>query len=153
MLVYLPDYDLVMATHDAVLEISKGRPGIRDEHTIKSAIERPKTYLQYHDNCSIHTVCAVLLDSFARNHGFTDGNKRTAVLICVLTYEINGISFKSEVDEDKKFEDLVLWVVESKPDIALTTERLTSLVDVYGEKKVSKFAKLFKRTVKPIRKN
>ena len=79
MLIYLPTEDLILELHDAILEVSGGRPGVRDETVINAAVNRPKTYLSYHDKCDLHTVCAVILDSLARNHGFIEGNKRTSL--------------------------------------------------------------------------
>jgi death on curing protein len=86
MLSYLPTEGLIKHLHDAILEISGGRPGIRDETVIHAAINRPKTYLAYHDDYDLHTICAVILESISRNHGFVEGNKRTELMSALLTY-------------------------------------------------------------------
>jgi prophage maintenance system killer protein len=65
MRIYLPPEELIMQLHDAILEISGGRPGVRDANVIHAAVNRPKTYLAYHDDRDLHTVCAVILDAVA----------------------------------------------------------------------------------------
>lgn len=77
MQIYLPVEEIIMELHDAIIDVSGGKKGVLKPGVINAAIHRPKTYLSYHENCNIHTVCGVLLDSIARNHAFADGNKRT----------------------------------------------------------------------------
>lgn len=101
-------HEMIMELHDAVLDISGGRPGVLVENVIDAAVHRPKTYLSYHEDCDIHTVCAVLLDSIARNHAFVEGNKRTGLMTAILTYELNGVTFQKSADRTNDFEDLVL---------------------------------------------
>jgi death-on-curing protein len=140
---------MVMELHDAILDISGGRPGILDEKVIDAAIHRPKTYLSYHENCDIHTVCAVLLDSIARNHGFVEGNKRTGLMTAILTYELNGITLQSSADRTNDFEDLVLWVVLEKPEIPEIASKLEVLIKKYRSNSVSKFADTLRKLLTP----
>jgi len=130
-----------MVMHDAILDISGGRRGILDEAVIDAAIHRPKTYLAYHEECTIHTVCAVLLDSIARNHAFADGNKRTGLMTAILTYELNNIPLRSGADATDEFENLVLWVVLKKPSIEEVSNKLEGLMNRYRDKSISGFAK------------
>ena len=102
-----------------------------------------------HENCDIHTVCAVLLDSIARNHAFVEGNKRTGLLTAILTYELNGIAIKASADRKKEFEELVLWVVLRKPSIEEIAQKLKILTDRYRESKISQFIKILRSTLAP----
>lgn len=140
MLIYLPTEELIMDLHESILRISKGRHGVKDAGVIHAAINRPKTYLAYHEDCDIHTVCAVILESIARNHGFIDGNKRTGLMSAILTYELNNITLDlRRADRVHEFEELALWVVKDKPGIPEISGRLKELTDKYKVSGVSKF--------------
>src|SRR4051812_30321259 len=114
MLIYLPTEDDIMSLHDVVLEQSGGRAGILDNKVISAAVSRPLTYISYFPDSTVHTVCAVLLDSLARNHAFVEGNKRTGLMTVLFTYSLNGIDIDERADKGKEFENLVLWVVMQK---------------------------------------
>lgn len=113
--------------HDTVLMVSGGRPGVHVASDIHRAIERPMTYASYRDEYDIDTVCALLIDSIARYHGFNDGNKRTALMTAILTYRINEIHFKATDSMNEEFDALVMWVVNHKPEVEEIEERLKSL--------------------------
>jgi death-on-curing family protein len=120
----IPTFDIIVETHDVVLEVSGGRPGIHVKSDILRAVERPETYVHYVETFDVDTICAVLIDSIARYHGFNDGNKRTALMIAIFTYRINGVHFKATTAMNKKFDALVMWVVEKKPSISEIEKRL-----------------------------
>jgi death-on-curing protein len=147
MQIYLPIYEIIVDLHDAILETSGGRPGILNENVIHAAVARPKTFLSYHEDCDLHTVCAVLLDSLARNHAFVEGNKRTGLMTAILTYELNGIALNMSADRNKEYEELVLWVVLEKPEIVEIAERLKSLTQKYQSNVISKFVERLKSAV------
>ncbi|HEU4966461.1 MAG TPA: type II toxin-antitoxin system death-on-curing family toxin [Candidatus Saccharimonadales bacterium] len=149
MKIYLPNHDIIMDLHDAIIEVSGGRPGVLHDEVIDAAIHRPKTYLAYQDDCSLHTVCAVLLDSIARNHAFVEGNKRTGLMTALLTYELNDVALTMQADQTDDFENLVLWVVEDKPPIEEITSKLEYLVGKYQKGKVSKFVDKIKGLIEP----
>lgn len=65
--------------HQEALAI-KGRPGILSEAGLLAALERP--YSGYYR--PIHAKAAALVESLTQNHGFLDGNKRTAVALMLL---------------------------------------------------------------------
>jgi death-on-curing protein len=154
MLIYLPTEELIMDLHENILQVSKGRSGIKDARVIHAAVNRPKTYLAYHDTCDIHTVCAVIMDSIARNHGFTDGNKRTGLMSAILTYELNDITLDlRRADGVHEFEELVLWVVTEKPEIPQIAKRLKELTDEYRVSGVSKFVSALRSLITPYNSN
>lgn len=107
----------MIEAHEAALRFG-GHPGIRDLALIKSAIGRP--YTGYYPR--VHQKAAALLQSLARNHGFIDGNKRTAFLIVDLFLQRSGYRLRGlNEDPDRALEDFVLSVVQhntSQQDIA-----------------------------------
>lgn len=66
-----------------------GAPGILSEHAIRSALARP--YHGYHR--LIHEKAAVLVHGVVSNHGFADGNKRTALYLLELLVQRSGYEF------------------------------------------------------------
>ena len=76
--------DALKAHEDALLD--GGRPGILDLDRVLSAIGRP--YHGYHRN--IHAKAAALLEAVATSHGFTDGNKRTALILTHILLDRSG---------------------------------------------------------------
>ncbi len=149
MHIYLPIYEHIIDIHDAVIDVSGGRPGILDKKVIEAAVDRPKTFLSYNPNSDIHTVCAVLLDSLARNHAFVEGNKRSALLTVILTYSLNNVTLRFDKSMNRDFEELVLWVVLKKPEILDITEKLRSLSLVYGESGANELIRRLKAFLTP----
>src|SRR4029077_3161373 len=74
----------VLEAHDQALTFG-GLHGVRDLGLIESAIARP--YSGYHR--SFAKKCAALTHSLTMNHGFVDGNKRTALLAVTLLLSRN----------------------------------------------------------------
>lgn len=77
--------------HDRALELAGGLPGIKDEGALLSALEAPirsaggqDAYFTFFDKV------AALGFLIARNHPFTDANKRTSLLLMKQTLEWNG---------------------------------------------------------------
>lgn len=135
----LPSFEIVVQLHDEiVLKESEGKAGLPHPEAIHSAIGRPMRYMHYEkQDCTIHTVCAVLIDSIARNHAFTDGNKRTALITMLYTYIINGVKLTYGWVMNERYEELVLWVVNEKPTIKEIRNRLEELSNQFKSKKLS----------------
>jgi len=75
----------VLLAHDNALK-SGGAEGFIDSALVESAIGRP--YTGYYR--SIYKKAAALTHSLCRNHGFTDGNKRTALQVVELFLDHSG---------------------------------------------------------------
>lgn len=86
-----------------------GRRGIQDIGLVESAIARP--YSGYYR--SIHKKAAALLHSVASNHGFADGNKRTAFYLFYLFLENSGyeLESRSNLQSEEEIEHLIVDVV------------------------------------------
>jgi death on curing protein len=91
-----------------------GPHGVRDIGLVESACMRPQATAYGEDAYpSIWEKAAALLQSLARNHGFTDGNKRTAWMAAVVFPGTNGHPLEDPVDEDAA-EQFVLAVATGK---------------------------------------
>ena len=93
--------------HDEALTYG-GRAGITSLDLIESAIGRP--YSGYHR--AIHRKAAALLHSIIGNHGFADGNKRTAWILVTLLITRSDYSLRLEHDE--RVDDLVVGVASGE---------------------------------------
>ena len=98
--------DAIIA-HDEALRYG-GRDGVSSLHLIESAIARP--YSGYHR--SISSKAAALLYSVVNNHGFVDGNKRTAWILVEILIERSGYTLA--VGEDEPVDDLVVAVASGE---------------------------------------
>lgn len=75
--------------HDESLAEHGGRPGLRDEGLLESALARPHQLLAYGDP-DLAALAAGYAFGLARNHAFVDGNKRAAFLATGLFLALNG---------------------------------------------------------------
>lgn len=65
---------------------------MRDQHALESCCYQPQMCLFGQDRFeSIHDKAAAYCWFIARNHPFTDGNKRTALAAAFVFYAVNGI--------------------------------------------------------------
>ena len=68
---------IVLAIHDRQLAEHGGADGIRDIGAIESALARPENLAAYGDPDAAELAAGYMF-GLAANHGFVDGNKRTA---------------------------------------------------------------------------
>ncbi len=129
----LPDYSTVIEIHTVVIDIYGGLKGVVHPELIKSALRRPEMYMSYDENCDIHLVAAIILESIARHHAFADGNKRTALLTMLMTYNNNKVDLSYDLHLNQKFEKLVLDVATKKLTIKQIRNRLQKLVEEFSQ--------------------
>lgn len=113
---YVITYADILEAHERALKFG-GRSGIVSVDSIKSAIGRP--YSGYHE--TLEAKAAALLHAVVQNHGFVDGNKRTALLVTMLLIRRSGHTLRLSPDEriddmivavasgQMNFDDLTLW--------------------------------------------
>ncbi len=82
----------VLAIHDIQIQDHGGAPGIRDLGLIESALARPQNLSLYSDP-SVTDLAAEYAFGIAKNHGFADGNKRTAYVVTRLFLRLHGWDF------------------------------------------------------------
>lgn len=102
--------------HDEIIDASGGAKGYHDVGLIESALARPQHSAFGEDAYeSLFEKAAALLDSIANNHGFRDGNKRTAMAAAIYYLSLNDIIVTIT---NKEYELFMLHVVNDKPRIA-----------------------------------
>ncbi len=81
---------VTFALHDRQLAEHGGPSGVRDAGALASALARPVNRWAYgeDDRCALAAAYAF---GIARNHPFTDGNKRTAWVAARLFLRLNGV--------------------------------------------------------------
>lgn len=81
--------DLIYAVHDRQLAEHGGLDGVRDIGAVESALARPQN-LDIYGDADAAALAAAYAYGLARNHGFADGNKRTAWIAARLFLADNG---------------------------------------------------------------
>ncbi|WP_162891749.1 type II toxin-antitoxin system death-on-curing family toxin [Profundibacter amoris] len=100
----------VLAAHDEALKYG-GLAGIVSLDSIESAIGRP-----YSGYCrQISRKSAALMHALVQNHGFTDGNKRTALLVTELLIRRSGYALRLQNEE--YFDDIIVGVAEGNIEL------------------------------------
>ncbi len=82
--------EVVYAIHDRQLAEHGGLEGLRDKGAVESALARPQNQAAYGDP-DASDLAAAYSFGLARNHGFADGNKRTAWVVARLFLVDNGL--------------------------------------------------------------
>jgi death on curing protein len=83
--------EVVFAIHDRQLAEHGGLDGVRDKGAVESALSRPQNLVTYTEpEPDAAALAAAYAFGLARNHGFADGNKRTAWVIARLFLADNG---------------------------------------------------------------
>lgn len=83
------ELSVVLAIHEQQISEHGGSLGIRDFGAIESALGRPRNLLLY-NTPDIFDLAAAYGFSLSQNHGFIDGNKRTAYVVTRLFLVLNG---------------------------------------------------------------
>lgn len=138
----IPVYENILDIHDIALKIGGGLTGILHEDRIRAAIARPQSYMDYDEGCDIHLVCAILLHALATGHGFIEGNKRTALLTMLVTYNVNKVQLHFTHVMNDEYKELVLWVVKEKPHVKEISPKLKKLADKYAPNTFEKLKEL-----------
>ena len=89
---------VVQAIHDRQLREHGGLPGARDAGAVESALARPQNLAAYSEP-DADALAAAYAYGIARNHGFSDGNKRTAWVVARLFLADNGQQLRFDAAE------------------------------------------------------
>jgi death-on-curing protein len=109
------DLEFITLIHDHIIDESGGSKGFHDIKLVESALARPAQSAFGEDAyTSLFEKAAALLDSIANNHGFRDGNKRTAMAAAIYYLSL----FEIVIDiTNEEYELFMLRVVNNKPAI------------------------------------
>ena len=91
----------ILAIHNDQLTEHGGKPGIRDEGLLDSALARPEMKALYGET-DLPLFAAAYAYGIARNHPFIDGNKRTAFVAMELFLGLNGVILTASDDDAVK---------------------------------------------------
>ena len=92
--------EVILALHDEQLATHGGLAGVRDRGAVESALARPRNLVAYEACDDIARLAAAYAYGIARNHGFADGNKRTALVTADLFLMLNGYELVSSPVEN-----------------------------------------------------
>lgn len=81
--------DVLQAVHHEQLDEHGGAAGMRDERLFESALARPLNLALY-GQPDVFDLAAAYAVALAKNHPFTDGNKRTAYVAMEPFLILNG---------------------------------------------------------------
>jgi death-on-curing protein len=115
----------ILAAHAEALTYG-GRAGVVSLDAIQSAIGRP--YSGYHR--PIHRKAAALLHALVQNHGFVDGNKRSALIVTLLMVERSG--YRLQLKDGERIDDTVVSVAEGETDFESLAAWFKARLDKLG---------------------
>ncbi len=87
--------ELALAIHDRQLAEHGGPIGLRDASALESALARARNQWTYGET-DLCALAAAYAYGVARNHPFTDGNKRTAWVLARLFLSLNDVPIRFE---------------------------------------------------------
>lgn len=89
MKIHWIDIKFVYDHHDRIISESGGLAGVPNRNLVESAIHRPVMMKDYAD-LDIVDIAAAYAYGIVKNHGFADGNKRTAWQVAAVFLENNN---------------------------------------------------------------
>lgn len=108
------DLAAVMRFHaDSILEFG-GASGVRDQGAIESALAKPRHLFSY-GKPHLCDLAAAYTAGLCQNHGFVDGNKRTAFVTGAVFLLLNGSRIEAEQGE---VINAMLWLADHTMDAA-----------------------------------
>mgnify|MGYP001586464956 CR=1 FL=1 len=116
--------EVVLAVHDEQLAEHGGLSGIRDQGAVESALARPRNLAAYEACDDPARLAAAYAYGTVKNHGFADGNMRTALVIADLFLMLNGYELTSSPADNVltilgvaggtiSEEELTVWIREN----------------------------------------
>ncbi len=90
---------VVDAIHTDQIREHGGAFGLRDENALESALARPRHKWNYERETDLAALGAAYAFGFARNHPYSDGYKRVALLAMLTFLSINGCEVEAGDDD------------------------------------------------------
>ena len=138
--------EYAIKTHDKIIEISGGNPGIKNFGNIDS----PLYHMQNDDYYpTFEEKLTHLVFSFNKNHGFNDGNKRTSIALGLFFLIVNDL----DVFSNKfvmEMENIAVTVADNIIDKNLLLAIIYSIIndEDYSEELKLKIVNALQLTVK-----
>jgi death on curing protein len=90
----------VLYLHQQIIAATGGSAGLRDRGFLESALAQPRmTFGGVELYADIPEKAAALCFSLVSNHPFVDGNKRIGYAAMRLFLDLNGWTFKADIDD------------------------------------------------------
>ena len=86
--------EAVLAIHDEQIAEHGGIGGVRDVAVVESALARPRNVVAY-AKPDAAALAAAYAFGICSNHGFLDGNKRTAYVVAETFLDLNGYAMEA----------------------------------------------------------
>ncbi len=83
------DIEVLVKAHDATIDRHGGLHGVRDSAALESAVMRPQNKWAYGE-VDVFALASAYGFGLARNHAFSDGNKRIAAIATFMFLGQNG---------------------------------------------------------------
>ena len=96
LVVCWPSTAEILYFHDLTIQRHGGLPGFQQggEARLESTLNRPRNLLLYSDAATFPDLAATLIYGLAKNHYFTDGNKRVSAIAGGIFLEANRIIWR-----------------------------------------------------------
>ncbi len=115
---------MVIAVHEYQLAEHGGLDGVRDAGLVESALARPQNLAAYGDPDAA-ALAAAYTYGLVKNHGFADGNKRTAWVVVRLFLADNGYTLRFEgIDAVRMMESLAAGTMDEQATAAWFRTRI-----------------------------
>jgi death-on-curing protein len=89
-----------LSLYQDIMATFGGAPGIRDQGLLESALAQPQmTIFGQYAHQDIFDMASAYCFHIIKNHPFTDGNKRTGLLLSLTFLDINDIPIQRTFDE------------------------------------------------------
>ena len=121
-------YETLLVIHERVLGVSGGLSGVKDEGLLRSPVEVIQNDNYYP---GLQDKLTHLIFSLIKNHGFNDGNKRSALASGALLLMLNG--YDSYIPYYFRiFEQVMVLVADNRLSKVQLAILMTDMVD-FGE--------------------
>jgi death-on-curing protein len=118
------DIDHAVDVHDWIIEKSGGSPGINNIGLLESPLQHIQNDAYYPE---FHHKLTHLVFSINKSHVFTDGNKRSSIVLGAYLLKLNGYEYLVQ-KFTLEMENIVVWVAENKIDKDLLGDLIESLI-------------------------
>lgn len=93
------DKRIVLAIHEDLIAQHGGLAGLRDDGLFESALARPQNRWMYGEATDLFECAASYGFGLAKNHAFSDGNKRTAFQAMYTFLGLNDVELSADEAE------------------------------------------------------
>ena len=96
------DFEIIQEIHAEQIALHSGNPGYFPDtidRVCSILCKQIEVVFGYEPYPSIINKASMLLYFFAKDHCFQDGNKRVALVSCILLLELNGYTFTASNEE------------------------------------------------------